>query len=65
MSGSKNLRSLICMCIITVLYLGSIGLCRTVIFSTILKIDDNVINYVSLGIFSLIFLLGPFSLPFL
>lgn len=65
MSESKILRSLLCMCIITILYLGAIGLCRTVIFSTILKIDDKVINYVSLGIYTLIFIFGPFSLPFL
>ncbi|CAD8183525.1 unnamed protein product [Paramecium pentaurelia] len=59
-----NLCSLTYTCIITVCYLGAIGLCRTVLFSNILKIDDKVINSVSLGIFSLIFLIGPFSLPF-
>lgn len=59
-----NLCSLTYTCIITVSYLGAIGLCRTVLFSNILKIDDKVINSVSLGIFSLIFLIGPLSLPF-
>ncbi|CAD8083240.1 unnamed protein product [Paramecium primaurelia] len=59
-----NLCSLTYTCMITVCYLGVIGLCRTVLFSNILKIDDKVINSVSLGIFSLVFLLGPFSLPF-
>ncbi|CAK84338.1 unnamed protein product (macronuclear) [Paramecium tetraurelia] len=59
-----KLCSLTYTCMITVCYLGAIGLCRTVLFSNILKIDDKVINSVSLGIFSLVFLLGPLSLPF-
>ncbi|CAD8125233.1 unnamed protein product [Paramecium sonneborni] len=63
MTEQINIGHLIYMCIITVCYLGSIGLCRTVIFSTILKIDDVVINSVSIGIFTLMFLIGPFSLP--
>ncbi|CAD8187815.1 unnamed protein product [Paramecium pentaurelia] len=63
MTEQTNIGNLIYVCIITVSYSGAIGLCRTVIFSTILKIDDQVINSVSLGIFTLIFLFGPFSLP--
>ncbi|CAD8125576.1 unnamed protein product [Paramecium sonneborni] len=63
MSEKDNLCSLTFTCMITVCYLGAIGLCRTVLFSNILKIDNQVINSVSLGIFSLIFLIGPFSLP--